>query len=183
MVIHPKHRYQIGISMVEILMTLVVVTFGLLALAALQGKAHSAQLEAYQRAQALILLQDMVSRIEGNRAAAASYATSTDVLGTGHTALDDCTTASDRAAQDKCEWSKALKGASEISDDKNRGAMIDGRGCIEELAAGSRYQVSVVWQGLSELKEPDTTTCGSGAYTSRWRRAVTTLVVIPDLSS
>lgn len=172
-------QHQRGVSMIEILMTLVVVTFGLLALAALQGKSHTAQLEAYQRAQALVLLQDMVSRIKGNSAAAASYATTTGPLGTG-VAVAAC--AGTLVQQDRCQWSNALNGTSEVSGTSNRGAMIDGRGCVE-VTATNTYRISVVWQGLSELREPDTTTCGAGSYTSRWRRAVTTVLVIPDLTT
>lgn len=177
----PKTRgREAGISMIEILMTLVVVTFGVLGLAALQGKAHTAQLEAYQRAQALILLQDMVSRIEGNSAAAGSYVTAAGPLGAG-VAVAAC--AGTVAERDLCEWNRALNGASEVSGARSSGAMIEGRGCVEQIVAGRQYRVSVVWRGLSEITEPGTTTCGSGSYPSRWRRAVTTFVVIPDLTT
>ena len=50
---------QRGTSLVEVLVTMVILAIGLLALAGLQARLHVLQIESYQRAQALILLQDM----------------------------------------------------------------------------------------------------------------------------
>jgi type IV pilus assembly protein PilV len=50
---------QRGTSLVEVLVTVIVLAFGLLGIAALQAKAQVGNLEAYQRAQAVVLLQDM----------------------------------------------------------------------------------------------------------------------------
>ena len=73
---------QRGTSLVEVLVTMVILAIGLLALAGLQARLHVLQIESYQRAQALILLQDMTSRIVNNRYDAASYVTAAP-LGTG----------------------------------------------------------------------------------------------------
>lgn len=172
-----------GITMIEVLVTIIIITFGLLGLAALQGKAHVMEMESYQRGQALILLQDMVSRIENNMANSGSYVTSTP-LGTGATDAANCNaTGTTRAAADKCEWSKAIKGSSETNSGTAQGAMINGRGCIEEIVSGQVYSVAVVWQGNNKTKAPDTTTCGSGLYDSEdTRRAVTAVVRKPNLS-
>ena len=62
-----------GFSMVEVLVTIVILTIGLLGLAGLQGRASTAQMESYQRSQALILLADMADRINANRSNAAAY--------------------------------------------------------------------------------------------------------------
>jgi prepilin-type N-terminal cleavage/methylation domain-containing protein len=51
---------QRGFSLVEILVTLVIAMIGLLGLAGVQIRAHQAELESYQRAQALVLVSDMV---------------------------------------------------------------------------------------------------------------------------
>src|SRR4051812_34767512 len=63
-----------GFTMIEVLVSLFIVTLGLLGLAALQAKAQQAELESYQRAQALVLVQDMVDRINANRKTAGCYA-------------------------------------------------------------------------------------------------------------
>ena len=117
-----------GSSMLEILVTMLILAIGMLGLASLQGHAHTAELESYQRAQALVLLQDISSRMDGNITNAAGYVTTG--VGTGATDASDCTTLASRAATDLCEWSKALKGSSETKGGSTvkQGAMIDGRG-------------------------------------------------------
>ena len=57
---------------------MVILLVGLLGLAALMTSSQKAESESYQRAQALLLLQDMVERINANRAVAACYAITTD---------------------------------------------------------------------------------------------------------
>ena len=64
-----------------ILIAIAVVTAGLLGVARLQAQMQTAELEAYQRTQAIALLQDMVDRINANRRNAAFYVTGTP-LGT-----------------------------------------------------------------------------------------------------
>lgn len=165
-----------GTSMLEILITILILSVGMLGLAALQGKAHTSELESYQRGQALILLQDINSRMEGNMNDAASYVTAG--VGTGATDAD-CT--GSRAAIDLCEWSKALKGSSETKGGSTQGAMIDGRGCVATTGTNV-YLLSVVWQGLGATAAP-ATACGQNLYDSEaTRRAVTMTFRVPDLS-
>ncbi|MGE5027346.1 MAG: prepilin-type N-terminal cleavage/methylation domain-containing protein, partial [Betaproteobacteria bacterium] len=57
MATHPSYR-NAGFSMIEILVTLVILLIGLLGLAGLITRSQQAEMESYQRAQALILLQD-----------------------------------------------------------------------------------------------------------------------------
>jgi type IV pilus assembly protein PilV len=169
-----------GTSMIEILVTVLILAIGMLGLAALQGQAHISELESYQRGQALVLLQDIGSRIEGNMNNAANYVTG--AVGTGATDASDCTTLGTRAAIDLCEWSKALKGSSEVSGGTKQGAMINGRGCVQTTATANVYMISVVWQGINKTAVP-ATTCGQGSYDSEnSRRAVTMTVQVPDLS-
>jgi type IV pilus assembly protein PilV len=178
-------RYRLtmgGISLIEVLVAIVIVSFGLLGLAGLQGRATSAELESYQRGQALILLHDMVNRIENNPGAADSYLTAGTPLGTGST-TDDCSTFVDRADIDACEWSNLLQGSSEKKGTKSLGAMINARGCIEATGAAREYRVAVVWQGMGETAAPTSTDCGADLYDSEAsRRAVTSTVLIPDLA-
>lgn len=192
-----RHRRRIpgpganrGTSMLEILITIVILTFGMLGLAGLQAKSHTAELESYQRGQALILLQDMVSRMQQTSAAvgapnpAANYVTATP-LGTGATDLADCSTGATQAAIDQCEWSKAIKGSTETKTASgtttNQGAMINGRGCVHAAGANA-YLISVVWQGLNATAVP-ATACGSGLYDSEsTRRAVSAFFQAANLN-
>lgn len=182
-----SHRRQRGLSLVEVLITMVVLAFGLLGLAAFQAKAQVGSIESYQRAQASVLLQDMQSRLVANSGDAASYVTTT-ALGTGDTDTTDCTTLAAGAARDKCEWSAALRGASETAAGGAKlGAMQGARGCIAELrarndAAGvcipALYLVTVAWQGLHETKAPSQS-CGKDQYgTDTYRRALSVRIVV-----
>ena len=178
----PRQR---GTSLIEVLVTLVIVAFGLLGVAAFQAKAQVGSVESYQRAQAIILLDDMTSRINVNSENAASYVAT---VGTGDTQPAACTGIAARAARDLCEWSAALKGAAELDASGARiGGMIGARGCIEQLVVANPavgvctpavYRVSVAWQGLHETRAP-ALTCGKDAYGSEtFRRAIGTQVTV-----
>ena len=66
-------RAQAGFSMIEILITIAILMVGLLGLAGLQTQVAAAEFEAYQRAQALVLVQEMADRMNANKKLAASY--------------------------------------------------------------------------------------------------------------
>lgn len=179
---------QRGTSMIEVLVTIVILTFGLLGLVGLQTKLQVSEMEAYQRAQALILLEDMANRIASNRNFAAAYATGASApLGAGMTCPATPTT---RQQIDASEWCNVLQGAAEVSGTSRVGAMIGGRGCVESLPGGE-YMVTVAWQGMGPLSAPPASVaCGAGLYngatgasctTDRCRRTVTTIVRIAAL--
>lgn len=181
-------RRQRGAAMMEILVSILITAFGLLALAGLQTKMNAALMESFQRAQALTLVQDMTQRLQANRDQNASYITASPV-GTGDAAPVSCAAAGTRAQIDLCEWSNALKGAAEKSAiDVNIGAMIGARGCVEQLQAPNpavgvcqpgKYRLSVVWQGMNSTVTP-AVTCGQDAYSDETlRKVVSTQVVIP----
>jgi len=67
-----------GFNLLEVLVAIVIVMVGLLGLAGLQARAHVAELESYQRAQALVLLYDMMDRLNNNRYTASCFAFTTD---------------------------------------------------------------------------------------------------------
>lgn len=184
---------QRGISLLEVLITLVILSFGLLGLAALQARAMGAEIESYQRGQAIVLLQDMVDRMTSNGANGASYETGTTPMGTGATDNANCSALATRAAIDLCEWSKAIKGASEIKTTNGVaskvGAMVDGRGCIQAGGTSNVFIITVVWQGKSQTVAPSST-CGQNLYTNAsnvaddtYRRAVSTTITVPNLAA
>lgn len=167
----PHPLVQLGSSMIEVLVTIVILAFGLLGLAGLQMKVQNSEMESYQRAQALVLLNDMVERINGNRASAASYVVATPV-GTGDAQPASCTGLAAGAPRDACEWSNALKGSAETAGGSKVGAMIDARGCIDLVQAPNSatgvctpgiYEVAVAWQGLAGTAA-SAKTCAQGFY-------------------
>jgi len=178
---------QHGTTMIEVLVTIVILAFGLLGLVGLQSRLQVSEMEAYQRSQALILLEDMANRIATNRNFAANYVTTTP-LGTGHNCTIDST--SSRKDRDSCEWSNALQGAAELSGTSKVGALIGGRGCVESLGSGE-YLITVAWQGMGPLQAPPASVaCGLNSYNGatgtactndRCRRVLTTIVRIAGL--
>jgi type IV pilus assembly protein PilV len=184
------HAHQRGTTLLEVLVTMLVLAFGMLGLAGLQAKMHLAEMESYQRAQAIVLLSDMVERINANRANAAAYVTGTAApLGTGDTQAASCTTAAIGVARDQCEWSNALKGAAETTGGTSIGAMIGARGCVEQLQAPNLapgicwpgvYRVTVVWQGLNATATPSLACASGSSYggTTALRRAIGANVTI-----
>jgi len=181
-----RNRRQQGVSMIEVLVTLVILAFGLLGVAILQSKLQLGTIESFQRAQGVVLLQDMSARIAANPTNAASYVMSTPV-GTGDSEPTDCGGLGSGAPRDLCEWSNALKGAGEMKGSNVVGAMTAGRGCVEQIQAPDPskgvcrpgiYQVSVAWQGLHKTT-PSSLACGSGQYGDDGnRRAIALRVVI-----
>lgn len=172
--------------MIEVLVAMVVIAVGLLGIAGLQVRLQSSEMEAYQRTQALLLLNDMASRIAVNRNHAASYlVAATSPLGAGAACPTASTTIADR---DLAEWCAALQGAAESSGGSRVGAMIGGRGCVESVDGD--YLVTVAWQGLTPIAAPPAAlACGAGNYNTAassctgdlCRRVVTTVVRIADL--
>lgn len=182
------YRVQAGYTLLEVLVTVVVLAIGLLGLANLQMKVHVSDAEAFQRAQAVNLLQDIAGRIEVNRANAADYVTGTaNPLGTGDAQPTDCTTLAIGVVRDRCEWSNALKGAAEKKGTDDVGAMLGARGCVTQIQAEDAstgvcsagiYRVTIAWQGMQETRAPSLA-CGKDLYgTDAHRRVVSSTVVV-----
>jgi type IV pilus assembly protein PilV len=166
-----QYKYGHGTTLLEVLVTIVILAFGLLGLAGLQSRVQIAELESYQRAQAIVLLSDMTERIRLNSSQAPVYV-SASTFGTGDSQPVSCTGIAAGPTRDICEWSNSLKGVSEKQSSANIGAMLGARGCISQLQAPDTtlgvckpgiYLVSVAWQGMGPTVAP-ARMCGSGLY-------------------
>ena len=181
--------------MLEVLVTLIILLIALLGLAGVVARSNAAELESYQRVQALILVQDMVDRINANRKYGPCYSNGSVgvTLGTGYSGTPACgatgtlTLAAERAqaVADLVAWDSMLKGAGEIQGGQKVGAMIGARGCITQVDAANRVsRVSVAWQGRAGTAAP-ADTCGQAANAyggDLKRRVVSTTVRIAKLS-
>jgi type IV pilus assembly protein PilV len=184
-----------GSSLIEILVTLIIVAVGLLGLAATQAAMQTADVESYQRSQALVLINDMLDRINANRYAAQCYAVTTATAGSpylgapgsGHLGAPACALGSvtvEQLAQantDLQEWNDLLNGAAEARDGSDVGAMSGARGCVSFDAATGAYTIVVSWQGRSDTFAP-VVSCANGLYGAETqRRAVWLTLSIADL--
>jgi type IV pilus assembly protein PilV len=172
--------------MMEVLVSLMIILLGLMGLAGLLTRMQQAEFESYQRAQALVLLHDMVERINLHRVTALCFrftdaTTGTPYLGTGSSGAPDCaaSTANDNSRADDTlkEWHDLLQGAAESKGGVGAGAMVGARGCVSyndasELLAPDGttvldgtgiYTVAVSWQGTTDTFAP-TVNCANGLY-------------------
>jgi len=175
-------RLQRGISMLESLLTIFILAFGLFGLVGLQARMQTSDMDTYARSQALVLLGDMAARLSVHRSVAATYVT-TAPAGTGDAQPTDCSGTALGQARDLCEWSNSLKGGAELAGASAVGAMIGGRGCIEAIAGSDppTYRIMVVWQGLSKTIAPSVA-CGLNLYgPEAQRRAVIKDVAFANL--
>jgi len=194
-----RRQKSLGFNLLETLVAMLIVVVGLLGLAGLQARAQVAELESYQRAQALVLLYDMVDRINNNRLTAPCFAFTTnlaagtpyvgDTSGGGHLGAPGCglSTATYNALADSSlnAWDALLQGTAEKkgAGATNVGAMIGARGCVTynsateyvdyssgaNIAGTGEYTVAVSWQGLADTFTP-TFACGAGLYASETKR-------------
>lgn len=185
---------QSGVSLIEVLVTILILSIGLLGIAGLQSRLQMSEMEAYQRSQALILLGDMANRIAANRNMAAGYTAAAGTgspMGVGAT----CTTSTaSRKDIDLGEWCNALQGAAETitsgATTTRVGVMVGARGCVEDLG-DDKYMITVAWQGMGPISAPPASVaCGADLYDGGsnssctddlCRRVVTTIVRIADL--
>jgi type IV pilus assembly protein PilV len=178
---------QKGISMIEVLVAMIILAFGLLSLVVLQGRLHLMQTESYQRSQALILMADMASRMQLNRNNADNYITG-GPIGTGMACPVGGAT---REEMDLSDWCVALQGAGETLGGANVGAMVGARACVENIAA-NEYLITVAWQGMTPVSAPPASVgcaanlydgaAGSACDNDLCRRVVTTVVRIATLT-
>jgi type IV pilus assembly protein PilV len=153
-----RRAAQSGALLIEVLIAVLICAFGLLGFAGMQARAVSTDFETLQRSEALVLLEDMVSRINANRAHAGDYV-SAGLLGDGP--VVDCAGLTG-AALDLCEWSNLIRGSSEQRAGSAIGSMISARGCITRPATSTdRYVVSIAWQGIVQTGA-SASPCGQG---------------------
>jgi type IV pilus assembly protein PilV len=203
---------QAGFSVIEVMMTIVIVSVGIMGLAGLQAQMIVAEMESFDRAQAVTYLDDMASRINASRRPIEEYiiaTTATPALPVPATAidpnsyiiavnapagagtLDDDTPCGITAApaDQICQWANLLRGTTErlsAGSEQTTSINLQMRGCIELLSTTPvQYRISVTWRGRSRGFTPAALTCASAVYgagTSGLRRIVSTNVILPNLS-
>jgi len=175
----PQTSRQSGFAMVEVLVTMLIMAFGLLGYVGLQARTTLSQIEAYQRTQALVLVNDIAERIKLNRTQAAAYV-ATDI---GTTANTDCATKPTLAEKDLCEWGLLIQGAAEVdASNKKLGAVTAARACISSPSANA-YLITLAWQGVQATGAPKSL-CGKDAFSNEaMRRSVNLVVQIASLGT
>jgi len=174
-----------GFTLIEVLVTIVILAVGLLGLALLQTTSLSNQHEAYQRAQAMLLLEEMANRIRVNSVAArANEYPDGDQYGL--LTEEDCTTKTVTAERDLCDWNTALAGSGVTLGGENVGSLVGARGCIEEIDGSVDdehiIRLTIAWQGMTETTAPSSA-CGEDAFgNDGFRRVASIDTVLANLA-
>ena len=199
-----------GFTLIEILVTILILVFGLLGMIGLQARGANVEFESYQRGQALSLARDMAARLANSRdivsgvvnAAVSSTdgsvywgngpSAQTPTVDGGGNCVPGAGVALAEAKFEVCQWAQALQGVAAKDGASNVGAMIGARGCVIRVEppnnnALADLYVVVVWQALRQGIEPPAATpandCGSGdPFGAGMRRGVSVRVMVPDLT-
>jgi type IV pilus assembly protein PilV len=168
---------QSGIGMIEVLVTLFIISVGFLNMAALQTTAKRSNFDAVQRTTAVMLAHDIVERMRANPGVLGTYLTSGVGGGTQVAPVRDCgagvsCTPLQLAAFDLYQWEQTIDGISEsrtISGTLTQtGGLVNPAACISGPSGGGPgiYTVTIVWRGLAELNNNSASSCGalSGLY-------------------
>ena len=178
-----SRRTQGGATLIEVLVSLLILMLGLLGLVGVMIQSQRAQVESYQRVQALLLLQDMAARLNANKAVSGCYVLA-GFLGTGNAtvpATSACLVGTPgqqaRVTSDLTEWRDLLLGSAELSGTDNVGAVLGARGCITKNAS-DLYQLSIAWQGSGSTAAPPAgVSCAQGQYGDDAARRAVSLTV------
>src|SRR3569623_1762785 len=141
---------QRGFTMIEVLVSVVELSVGMLGVAGLQATGQRTNHSAYLRSQATALAYDMIDRMRANKTAITSGAYIAINTATNNYSNPGCITsgccAAIMAAYDKYEWEVLLAAR-----------LPSGNGTVAGGGAGSTFTVTVMWD--DERNGSEATTC------------------------
>ncbi|NOX76093.1 MAG: type IV pilus modification protein PilV [Gammaproteobacteria bacterium] len=138
-------QHQRGFTLMEVLVSMIVLSIGLLGLAGLQLNSLKNSNSSYERSQANLLASEIIDRIRANRVGLAAgdyddlYSSSTDGTSVSNPVADPgcitvgCTTA-ELAQYDAFLWQENLKTALPF-----------GRGRVVGNGLGSVFSITILW--------------------------------------
>lgn len=135
-------KRQAGFSLIEVLVTMVVLSIGLLGVAGLQASGLRNNHAAYTKTQATNLAMDMAERIRANPNGQASYInfdTSGNIPADPGCISDGCTPVQ-LANYDKFEWSQPL-------NTNTKPVLPAGRGIVTQN--GNQFTVTILWREVA----------------------------------
>lgn len=159
-----------GFSLLELLITLVVFSVGLLTVAGLQTVSKQANYEAIQRTTASQIAQGMLENMRINGDAIGVYLQAGD-LGQGSMPAEpapncqgaNVCNAAQKAAHDLWYWEQVLDGNFETNAGVAAGGLLLPTMCITGPAGGVAgiYVVSIAWRGTASLNNAVNNPCGT----------------------
>lgn len=168
-------RRSRGFGLIEVLITLLVFSIGVLAVAGLQAISKKNNYNALQRNTAANLAQSITASMRANPNALGAYLIPQDApLGSRNSVTPPETncyqtacTPTELAAFDLWQWELVLDGASEMGgadDDRQTGGLASPSACIEGPSGGGAgvYEITLVWRGVTPVAQSTRHPCGDG---------------------
>ena len=164
---------QRGVTVLEVLITLIVFSLGVLSVAMLQGVSTRANHEAVQRTTAAYIANDLLERMRTNATAIELYMPGAP-LGNGSlgaepvpdcgSAVNTCTP-DELALHDLWQWEQLLDGVAEADGANATGGLLSPSACIDGPVGGGQgtYTVAIAWRGQAALSNPAVNACGDGS--------------------
>lgn len=178
-----SRRHQRGYFLLEVMITVVVLSIGLLGLGALQVHSKQTNMVAAQRTFVSHLAHDLLERMRSNDEGLASYIGSDSVVTLTGSSMSvpasSCVSGSmcdpvQLAAYDLWEWEQKLAGAMSQIASTNAGVLLSPTACISRPSGGGSgtYTVAIAWRSTKPIENPAVPTnatagnCGtsSGKY-------------------
>lgn len=167
---------QTGFSLLELLVALLIFSFGVLAVAGLQTVSKQANYESMQRTTASQIATGVLEDLRTNGNGIAAYLTAGGGIGGGSIAVEpapNCSagaecTPEQKALHDLWFWEQILDGNLETAAGAGAGGLLMPTMCVTGPAAGVSgiYIVTIVWRGSASLALQSANLCGaaSGNY-------------------
>jgi len=164
---------QQGFSLLELLVSVVVFSIGLLGVAGLQMVSKQSGYEGLQRTLASQVAYGLLEDMRTNGSGISVYTAAND-LGNGSLnglpvspCRDPNTPCSpaQKAVHDLWYWEQLVDGTQEMGVEGPSGGILQPTVCVDGPVGGVAgvYTVSVAWRGTMELSNPDTSQCGVGS--------------------
>ncbi|HMB74012.1 MAG TPA: type IV pilus modification protein PilV [Gammaproteobacteria bacterium] len=164
-------RYQSGVSLIEVLVTTVVLSLGVLGVAGLGAFAKRSTFEAVQRSVASEMGYALLEEMRMNKAALGTYVAAAALGGgtLGAEPAPDCDApnancnASELATHSLWLWERMIDSGMESNAGVESGGLLSPSACIAGPAGGATgvYTVTVVWRGVTEIADSGLTNCGN----------------------
>ena len=142
-----------GVSLVEAMVAMLVLSIGMLGIAALYVESLRSGRSALARTQAIMLVTDMADRIRANASAVNSYAKAANTAGTLSTACNGGTgtcTPANMAANDVAIWHRMVDDRADNPASGQLG-LPNGRGTITITVGPPRIvTIAVQWQEINQ---------------------------------
>ncbi|QOL25775.1 type IV pilus modification protein PilV [Thalassotalea sp. LPB0316] len=173
-------RHQRGISFIEVLVSLVILSTGIIGAVAMQASAKKGSFDAMQRSMASALAQDIIERMRANDSDPLNLENYQGSYGAGNLSAPDnrcddpdtpCNSLQ-MVSNDLYEWEQKLIGSNVSQGSKSLGGLVGAQGCIEHN--NQAVTVVVSWQGRVQTQDSadsnDTLAFGCGTASDKRRQ-------------